>query len=129
MRSSTGSRRIVIRNIEYRWRATGNDGYISIGIWPTNNIGPFIYSNLRYHETWADNHDGSWSSAGDQIVITNKLIKRIIEHAIADYKYEPNVKGKALNISRLEEIIEWRDAVRASNRRLKTGGPDSQSHE
>jgi len=41
MRSQKGSRRIVVRAVEYRWRATGNDGYISIGIWPANNTGPY----------------------------------------------------------------------------------------
>ncbi len=51
MRSHKGSRRILVSGVEFRWRATGNDGYISIGIWPTNNIGPFIQGNLSYHET------------------------------------------------------------------------------
>jgi hypothetical protein len=119
MRSLRGSRRLVIRNVEYRWRATGNDGYISIGVWPTNNIGPFIFSSLRYHETWIDNHDGSLSSAGDQIVITNRLVRRIIEHAIMEHNYKPETKGKALNLAVLDKVIKWDDAVRASSKRRR----------
>jgi|SRR6516225_8617522 hypothetical protein len=115
MRSSKGSHRIVVRGIEYRWRATGNDGYISIGIWPTNNTGPFIQGNIGYHETWLDNGDGSFSSAGDQIVVTNKIIRGIIDHAIAQHQYDPEVTGKELNLKVLDDLIKWDDAVRASS--------------
>jgi hypothetical protein len=114
MRSQKGSRRIVVRDVAYRWRATGNDGYISIGIWPTNNIGPFIQGNLRYHETWIDNGDGSWSSAGNQIVITNRIIRRIVEHAVAACGYNPLARGKELNLKVLDDVIEWGDAVRGT---------------
>jgi hypothetical protein len=112
MRSHKGSRRIVVRGVDFRWRATGNDGYISIGIWPTNNIGPFIQGNLRYHETWIDKGDGCWSSAGNQIVITNRIIRRIIEHALAAYGYDPHVRGKELNLRALDDVVQWDDAVR-----------------
>ena len=114
MRSSKGSHRIVVRNSKYRWRATGNDGYISIGIWPTNNIGPFICGHLRYHETWIANGNGSLSSALNQIVVTNRLIRRIIEHAITKHRYDPQAKGKELNLTVLDEVIKWDDAVRAT---------------
>jgi hypothetical protein len=112
MRSQKGSRRIVVGGVEYRWRATGDDGYITIGIWPTNNVGPFIKGNLRYHETWIDNGDGSWSSAGNQIVITNRIIRRIIERAIAVCDYDPQERGKELNLKVLDDVVEWGDAVR-----------------
>jgi hypothetical protein len=114
MRSQKGSRKIVVRDVEYRWRASGNDGYISIGIWPTNNVGAYIQGNLRYYETWIDNGNGSHSSAGDQIVITNRIIKRIIEVAITEHQYDPLIKGRELNLKNLDHVIEWHDAVRAS---------------
>jgi hypothetical protein len=114
MRSHKGTRRIVVRDVEYRWRAKGNDGYVSIGIWPTNNIGPFIQGKLRYHETWIDNGDGSLTSAGNQIVITNRVIRRIIEHAITAFAYAPQVRGKELNLRVLDDVVEWEDAVRSS---------------
>jgi hypothetical protein len=117
MRSKKGSRRIVIQGVEYRWRATGNDGYISIGIWPSNNIGPFIKGNLRYHETPIGIGGGAQSSPGDQIVVTNRIIKRIIEHAVAAFAYDPQVRGKELNLKALDEMVEWRDAIRGSKGR------------
>ncbi|MGC8643758.1 MAG: hypothetical protein ACP5XB_28190 [Isosphaeraceae bacterium] len=113
MRSQKGSRRIVVRDVEYRWRATGNDGYISIGTWPSSNVGPYIHGNLGYHEIWIDQGDGCRSSAGNQIVITNLIIHRIIEHAIAAYGYDPQVQGKDLNLMTLDDVVEWRDAIRS----------------
>jgi hypothetical protein len=115
MRSLKSSRRILVQGVEYRWQATGNDGYITIGIWPVNNIGPFIRGSFNYHETWINNRDGSSSSARDQIVITNRIIRRIIEHAIIDHHYDPTVKGEELNLKVLDGLIKWDDAVRADN--------------
>jgi hypothetical protein len=116
MRSSKGSHRIIVQEVEYRWRAKGQDGYISLGIWPTNNVGPFMCGSICYYETWVDNVDGSWSSNGDQIVVTNRLIRRIIKHAIIDRRYDPNEKGKELHLRLPDEVIKFGDAVRAYRR-------------
>lgn len=115
MRRGKGSRRIVVNGIEYRWRATGNDGFIGVGIWPLNNIGPYIGGNLRYHETRLGCSDGSFRSAGDQIVITNRIIRRIIEFATARHGYDANVKGSELNLKVLDDVVDWDDAIRASD--------------
>jgi hypothetical protein len=115
MRRGKGSRRIVVNGVVYRWRATGDDGYITIGVWPTNNVGAYIHGNLRYHEGWIDNRDGTYSSAGDQIVVTNRIIRRIIEYAVAQHRYDPCAKGKELNLKNLDDAIVWDDAVRASD--------------
>ena len=114
MKSQKGSRRIVIRDVEFRWRATGDDGYISIGIWPSNNIGSYIQGNLRYHSTWIDKGDGSRNSAGDEIVVTNRIIRRIIEHATAVCGYDPHLRGKKLNLRVLDDLVKWDDALRSS---------------
>ena len=119
MRNTKGSRRIVVQNAEYRWRATGNDGYITIGIWPTNNVGAFIYANLGYHSIMASNCDGS-SSAVDQIVITSRIIRRIIEYTIVEHRYDPNAAGKELHLRAIDEIIKWDDAVRTSDKPNQT---------
>jgi hypothetical protein len=103
----------MVGTVEYRWRATGNDGYISIGIWPTNNIGPYIQGNFRYHETWLDNGNGSHSSSKGQIIVTNRIIERIIEHAMTVHQYDPHARGKELNLKVLDDVINWTDAIRA----------------
>jgi hypothetical protein len=113
MRNIKNSRRLKVNDIEYHWRATGGDGYISIGIWPSNNIGPYIQGNLKYHETLIDNGDTIRRSAGNQIVVTNKIIRRIIEHAICKHHYNPKAKSKQLNLYVLDYIIKWEDTIRA----------------
>ncbi len=121
MRSHKGSRWIVVRAAEYRWRATGDDGYISIGIWPANDSGSYIHGNFRYHESWLDNGDGSRSSPGSQIVITNRIIRRIIEYAIRAHDYDPNLLGKGLNLRILDDVIRWDDAIHGASDANSTG--------
>jgi len=113
MRSSKGSRRIVVEGHEYRWKAKGDDGYISVGIWPTSNIGGYIHGTLPYHQTILDMGNGRWSSARDQIVVTSRLIRRVICHAVAAHDYDPNKKSPELRLGRLDRVIEWDDAIRA----------------
>lgn len=115
MRRGKGSRRIEVQGVEYRWRATGDDGSIVVGIWPVNNIGAYIQGTFAYHETWVDNGDGSRTSARDQIVITARIVQRIIEHAIAEHDYDPHAKGAELNLKVLDHVIPWDDAMRASH--------------
>ena len=115
MRSTKGSRRIVVGDVEYRWRARGDDGYIVVGIWPSNNIGAYLEGNLRYHETWSPMGAG-WTSDGDQIVITARIVRRVIEHATTEHRYDPAVSGADINLRNLDDVIRWDDAVRAGER-------------
>jgi len=114
MRNNKGSRKIVVDEVEYRWRARGDDSYINIGIWPANNIGSYIQGYFQYHETWTDNGSGNKISNGDQIIITNKIIRRVIEHVISGHNYDPLLKGKTLRLGILDNVIEWRDGERAT---------------
>src|SRR4051794_30080484 len=99
MRSKRGSRRIEVGGVTYRWRARGDDGFIAIGIWPADAAGPHLQGNLRYHEAWL--------TAGDQIVVTARLVRRVIEHAIAVENYDPLVPGKEINLTSLDDVIQW----------------------
>jgi hypothetical protein len=110
MRSSKGSRRIQVCGVAYRWRASGNDGYIAVSVWPLNNIGAFIQGSFGYHETCVRFGDGRAMST--QIVITTRIIRRIIEHAITHHAYDPNLKGSVVNLQVLDSVIPRDDAVR-----------------
>jgi hypothetical protein len=129
-RSIKNSRKIVVNDVEYRWRSKGDDcfnTYISIIIWPSNNIGPAIHSSFNSHETWVQDPEKSYrsySSMNDGIVITNRIIRRIIDFAIVTHNYDPMSSGNDLGISG-EENIDWNDAirvdeVRASNLRSQS---------
>jgi hypothetical protein len=115
MRRQKASRRIVVDAVEYRWHATGNDGYISIAIWPANKVGSHITCNLLYHERWDNNGDGSLTSRNDQIVVTNRIVRRIIDHAVAEFGYEPNKKANQLSLKSIDNVIDWATATRASD--------------
>ena len=119
MRNTKGTHVIAVAGAEYRWRAKGNDECISIGIWPANDVGPYIGGRFCYHNRWIDNGDGTSTSSGDQLVVTSRLVKRIIEHALSKCGYNPKLKGKQLDLGPLEDIIKLDDGVRASNPRVQ----------
>lgn len=111
MRSTKGTRRIVVGGVAYRWRARGEDTFISLSIWPANNIGPYVTSSIGYHTSPASIRAGVWTSG--QIVVTNRLVRRVVEHAIAAHHYNPMAPGEDLHLPDLEAVIPWDDAVRA----------------
>jgi hypothetical protein len=117
MRSTRGTRRIVVGGTEYRWRARGDDGYIVIGVWPANNVGGFILASAGYHETEIDAKKGGIRVNCAPLVVTNRLVRRVIEHAVAVHRYDPNVNAADLGVGRIEDIVGWQDAVRAVRRR------------
>ena len=80
----------------------------------SNNIGPFIQGSIGYHESRNVNCNDSRASAWEQIVITNRIIVRIIEYAVTAYQYDPQVRSKELNLRVLDELIQWDDAVRGA---------------
>ena len=41
-KSQKGARNIVVDDVRYRWRATGNDDWISLVVWPDDLPGPPI---------------------------------------------------------------------------------------
>jgi hypothetical protein len=48
-------------------------------------------------------------------VVTNRIIRRIIEHAVTNHAYDPLVKGAELNLKVLDRVVHWDDAVRAGD--------------
>lgn len=114
-RNAKNSSQIVVRDVEYRWRASGNAGYIPVAIWPANNIGPTVTCSFRYHETMVPHREHCRISIGDQLIVTNRLVRRVIEYALDVARYDPHEQGKQLDIRWIEDKIEWTDAVRASD--------------
>ena len=120
MRNTKCTHLISVQGIQYRWRAQGGDESISVGIWPANGIGARIGGSFRYHNTWIDIGGGISTSAGDQIIVTSRLIRRIVEHAIATHNYDPKVKAKQIDLGPLEGVIPWDDAIRAGHPKTKS---------
>ena len=119
-RSTKNARHIKVGDVEYRWRATGDSGFISITIWPDSDIGPDLRCNVGYYETWQpcveDGRITSHRSLGDQIVITNRIVRRVIDYAISEHGYDPLIRGHQLNLQCVDDKIDLSDAVRAGSR-------------
>jgi hypothetical protein len=113
MRNTKGSRLISVFGTRYRWRAQGGDESIYVGIWPENGVGGYIGGRFGYHNTWLPGGEGVLKSAArDHIIVTNRLVRRIIEHAISKHGYDPDVKSKQLDLKALDDVIKWDDAIR-----------------
>ena len=118
MRSKKGSHQINVNEVHYRWRATGADQVIDVTIWPTNALGPSIHACLNYHETWKPG-PGYWSNVGDQIVVTNRIVRQIITYAQMERGYDPMTKGQVLALGNVDSSIQWQSAIRATRTRRK----------
>lgn len=119
MKAKKNSRNIVVNGVKYRWRATGNDGYICFTIWPDALPGPAITGNLNYHESLepkqltATGH--YYYTHNNQIVITNRLIRRIIVTCQSKHAYDPTKTGKEISLRNADAFIDLSDAVQASD--------------
>lgn len=102
-RSIKSSKRIVVRDVEYRWRATGNDGFISVTIWPVNNIGPQIVCRFGYHETMVQVDSSRYVLNGDQLIVTNRIVRRIVEYAIDQENYGRDQQATQLIVPEIED--------------------------
>lgn len=112
-RSSKGSRNITVEDVHYRWRATGNDGAIDLAIWPADLPHPGIYGMLSYDETKTPEPGGVIGHSA-QLVITNRIVRRIIDYAVAERGFDPQQKVKQLDLGKLDGKIDLTDAERSS---------------
>lgn len=112
-RSKKAARNIVVNDVKYRWRATGNDGWISLTIWPDALPGPVISSGLGYHQIAVPRGDGAYSLT-QQIIITNRIVRQVIELAIEEHRYDPRTAGQQLNLWGIDDAIDLSIAIRAS---------------
>ena len=86
------SRNITVRGFAFRWRATGNGGWISVVVWPVSNPSCRVVGKLGYH------------------VVTNRLIRRIVLHFGVDYLVENHGQ---IDAGAFEDLIYISDAVHA----------------
>ena len=107
--NTKGSRRIEVDETEFRWRATGNDDWISVVVWPTGNDRTRLVGSIRYHQETKMVADGHYT-VHNQIVVTNRLIRRFILHFGVKELLEAS---RQIEAGRLEDIIDIEDAVRA----------------
>lgn len=108
--SSKTARNIVVNGIHYRWRATGNDGWITLVIWPHDLAGRRIHCTFGYDQTETP-LGGGVTSLTRQLVVTNRLVRRVLLHAIG-IGYDPQTKAPQLDLGRVDKPIDIADAER-----------------
>jgi hypothetical protein len=112
-KSKKGARNIVVHDVRYRWRAMGRDAGISLKIWPDTLPGPVIASGLGYHQKPIPLGNGAYALT-QQIIITNRLVRQVIELAVEKYAYDPSTPGTQLNLWGIDPEIDLSIALRAS---------------
>jgi hypothetical protein len=112
-KATKAARHISVQDVRYRWRATGNDNFISVCVWPETLPGAAIVCSVGYHQTRVFRPGLDGVGLRDQIVVTNRIVRRVIEHAIRDRAYDPHVKAKQLDLRCIDEKISLAGAVRA----------------
>ncbi len=103
-----GSRKIVVDDIEFRWRATGSDEVISIVIWPTDNEDSRVIGRVGYHHDMVKVSEGHFTS-DSQLVVTSRTIKAIIMHVGFQKILESHGQ---INIGAIEDFYDIESSVR-----------------
>ncbi|MDP1827987.1 MAG: hypothetical protein Q8L48_32230 [Archangium sp.] len=112
-KSKVGARNIVVNDVKYLWRANGNDGYISLVIWPRELPGPAITCSFDYGQTEVPSGEGAVRLIR-QVVITNRIVRRVVEHATLRFAYDARTKGEQLDLRRMSKVVDISDAIRSS---------------
>lgn len=108
--SKKGSRKIIVDNVEFRWNVTGNDGWITVVIWPERGENQKLVGTFGYHSEYLDEVDerGIYIISKGQIIITNRVIRKIINYVSVEKILQ--LKGQ-LNLGNLEDIYNINNAL------------------
>jgi len=103
-----GSRNIFVEGHDFKWRATGNDGWISVALWPVSNEDSLVIANIDYHHDMKQVSEGHFKSQS-QLVVTNRVIRELILHVGVEKILENH---GPLNIGRIEKFYNVSNALR-----------------
>ena len=106
--NSKGSRKIVVEGVKFRWRATGTDYDISICLWPKENEQSRVHGRFGYQQRHVP--VGNGYRLCNQLVVTNRLIRRIVLHYGVDALRTGDIQIQA---GALDTFIDTHDAIRA----------------
>jgi len=107
--SKKGNRNITVDEHDFKWRATGNDGWINIVLWPVSNEDSRVVASIEYHHEMKEVGEGHFTSQS-QLVVTNRIIKELIMHVGVDKIL--NNQGQ-MNIGRVEGFYNVSNALRS----------------
>lgn len=111
-RATKRARNLVFAGVKYRWRATGNDDGIALTLWPATLPGPEIRCHFDYGHTLTP-ADGGVTHLSEQLVVTARIVRRVVDYATFAKGYDPAVKGTPLELRDIERHIDVSDAIRS----------------
>ena len=116
-RASKGARHITTDGVPYRWRASGNDGWIDIVVWPASRAGKALTARVDYDQSWSEPTVRGGSHPMRQVIVTNRIVRRLIAFAVSSRGYDASGGGPPLIVGQVDDHIDLSDAVRANDRR------------
>ncbi|WP_223788200.1 hypothetical protein [Marinicella meishanensis] len=102
------SRKIAVEGHDFRWRASGNDGWITVVVWPITNEDSRAVASVGYHHDFYRVSEGHYSSRS-QLVVTNRMIRALILHTGVEVLL--NNHGQ-IDVGHIEEFYDVENAVR-----------------
>ena len=112
-RASKGARHITVDGVAYRWRASGADHVINVTVWPATEPGAKLTASVRYDETLVPSVvSGGWHCTR-QIVVTNRIVRRVIRLAVTEHGYAATAGGSAVQLGQIDGRVGLSDALRS----------------
>lgn len=105
--SKKNSRNISVGGHDFKWRATGNDGWISVVVWPVENDDSRAVATVGYHQDWEKVNDSHYTLTG-QLIVTNRIVRELILYVGVE-NFLGN-KGQ-INVGAIEEFYDVSKAI------------------
>lgn len=106
--SKKGSRNISVEGHDFMWRTTGNDGWISIVVWPESNEESIAIANVEYHHDMEKVGDDDYYSQS-QLIVTNRVIRELILHVGVEVLLDNHGQ---IEVGRIEDFYDIQNAIR-----------------
>ena len=104
-----GSRIIKVGNIDYRWMASGNDGWIDLYIESEAANGQPLKVKFEYYHKEVKKIDGV--ALKQQFIVTPDIVRQTIELGMKE-GWEPNKAVKPLDLHHIDDKIKGKKIYR-----------------
>ena len=115
-RASKGARHITVDEVAFRWRASGSDdGVVNLIVWPATRPGPTLTASIGADQMWVANTVDGGLRPSHQIVVTNRIVRRLTLLAVIENGYAATHGHPAVDLGRVDGRVDLSDAVRAND--------------
>jgi hypothetical protein len=101
----TGSRVITVEEYNYRWMASGNDGWIDLYVELDGEKGQRLMVKFDYHHKRIQMNDSV--SLQQQFVVTPDIVRQTIIYGKKN-GWKPSEKGKPLDLHHIDDKVNWK---------------------